>query len=334
MGAYIIGSGVCLPERIVTNEELAEKLRIDPERIFKSSGIRRRRWAEPGTSTSMLASCALDRAIADANLDVREIDYLLCGTMTPDRFVPGSASAIQARVGISEIPCLDIRAACCNAIYALQLARALITSGTAHRVAICLAEIQSGYLDLSPQSATMSMLFGDGASALIVSSEPKPEAIEVLDIYLATDGAFVDDLGVRCPGTEFGAASPFDEHRADFAPRMNGQSVILQASRRMVAACRTLLERHELTTRDVDWIVPHQANANLLAQIARGLEFTDGERVVSVISDFGNTGSASLGIALDELRRAGRIKAGDNLLFPAFAAGFTWGAALGRVCLA
>ena len=102
----------------------------------------------------------------------------------------------------------------------------------------------------------------------------------------------------------------------------------------MVAACRTLLERHELTTRDVDWIVPHQANANLLAQIARGLEFTDGERVVSVIADFGNTGSASLGIALDELRRAGRIKAGDNLLFPAFAAGFTWGAALGRVCLA
>jgi 3-oxoacyl-[acyl-carrier-protein] synthase-3 len=331
MGAYVIGSGVCLPDRVVTNEELAGKLGIDPERVCKSSGIRRRRWADPGTLTSALATRALAHAVADAKITADQIDYLLLGTMTPDRFVPGSASAVQTGAGLREIPCLDIRAACCNALYALQVARALIVSGAASHVAICLAEIQSRYLDLSPQSATLSMLFGDGASALIVSAESNEGAIEILDLQLATDGAFVDDLGIRCPGTEFGTAPALCETLlTDFAPRMNGQSVILQAARRIVSACRALLEQNHLTARDVRWIVPHQANANLLSQIARGLEFSHADGVVSVIEDFGNTSSASMGIALDFLRRDGKIEPGDYLLLPAFAAGFTWGAALCR----
>ena len=140
MSAYIVGSGVCLPERVVTNEELAERLAIDPERTFKSSGIRRRRWADPGTLTSALGACALQRAIADANIDAKQIDYLIFGTMTPDRFIPGSASAVQNRAGLREIPCLDIRAACCNVLYAMQLARALINSGVGNCIAICLAD--------------------------------------------------------------------------------------------------------------------------------------------------------------------------------------------------
>ena len=331
MSAYIIGSGVCLPDRVVTNEELAAKLGLEPERIHKSSGIKRRRWADPKALTSTLAACALEHALADAKINADQIDYLLFGTMTPDRFIPGSASAVQTNVGLREIPCLDIRAACCNSLYGLQLARALILSSAASHVAICTAEIQSRHLDLSPESAAMSMLFGDGASALIVSAAPGPNAIEILDVHLSTDGALRDDLGIRCPGTEFGTAPALGEtSAADFVPRMNGQSVILQASRRIVAASRTLLERNQLTTRDIRWIVPHQANANLLAQIARGLEFSPTDRVVSVIEDFGNTSSASMGIALDFLRRTGRIERGDYLLLPAFAAGFTWGTALGR----
>ena len=331
MGAYVIGSGVCLPDRVVTNEELAEKLGIEPERIHQSSGIKRRRWADPGTLTSALATRALAHAIADAKITANQIDYLLLGTMTPDRFVPGSASAVQTSAGLGEIPCLDIRAACCNALYALQLARALILSGAASQVAICLAEIQSRYLDLSPEAATLSMLFGDGASALIVSAAPREGAIEILDVHLATDGAFRDDLGIRCPGTEFGTAPALCETFAvDFAPRMNGQSVILHASRRIVSACQALLERNHLTKRDIRWIVPHQANANLLARIARGLDFARAGGVVSVIEDFGNSSSASMGIALDSLRHSGSIEPGDYLLLPAFAAGFTWGAALCR----
>lgn len=319
------------PERSIANEEIAERLGLEAEQIFKSSGIRRRRWAEQGTTTSALAAEALRLALADARLKPEDIDYLLFGTMTPDRFIPGSAPAVQKALALRQIPCLDIRAACVNALYALQLAGALVTSGAARRVAICLAEIQSAFLDLSPAAGTTSMLFGDGASALIVSNEKTEGALEILDIELATDGAFVDDLGIRCPGTEFGTtrASQTSEHAADYSARMVGQSVILQAGRKMVAACQAVLQRNNLTATDVRWIVPHQANANLLAQVARGIKFpTDQGGVISVLEDYGNTSSASMGIALDVLRRSGRIQAGDRLLLPAFGAGFTWGAGL------
>lgn len=322
-----------VPEGSVSNEELAEKLGLEAEQIFKSSGIRRRRWAAAGTTTSSLGSAALKLALEDARLNAEDVDYLLFGTMTPDRFIPGSAPSVQKALGLREIPCLDIRAACCNALYALQLARALVASGTARHVAICLAEIQSAYLDISPASGTTSMLFGDGASALVVSGEGVEGALEIVDIHLATDGTYVDDLGLRSPGTEFGAAHTHDraDNAPDYFPRMVGQSVILQASRKIVAASQTVLQRNNLTASAVRWMVPHQANANLLAQVARGLKFlTDTGGVISVIEDFGNTSSASMGIALDSLRRSGRIQAGDYLLLPAFGAGFTWGAGLCR----
>jgi 3-oxoacyl-[acyl-carrier-protein] synthase-3 len=320
-----------VPEGVVTNEELAARLGLEAEQIFKSSGIRRRRWAAPGTTTSSLASAALGHALEDAGLPASDVDYLLFGTMTPDRFIPGSSPAVQKSLGLGEIPCLDIRAACCNALYGLQLARALVLSGTARNVAVCLAEIQSAWLDVSASSGTTSMLFGDGASALIVSSEKREGALEIIDILLATDGAYVDDLGIRCPGTEFGTARshPLEEHAGDYMARMVGQSVILQASRKISAASQKVLERNSLTSDTVRWMVPHQANANLLAQVARSLRFP-AEGLVSVLEDFGNTSSASMGMALDTLRRSGRIEAGDYLLLPAFGAGFTWGAGLCR----
>jgi 3-oxoacyl-[acyl-carrier-protein] synthase-3 len=322
-----------VPEGVVSNEELSARLGLTPEQIFKFSGIRRRRWATQGTRTSELAAQALKYALEDASLAAEDIDYLLFGTMTPDRFIPGSAPAVQKSLALREIPCLDIRATCCNALYGLQVARALVEASAARNVAICLAEIQSAWLDLSPEAGTTSMLFGDGASALLVSAEGREGALEIIDIHLATDGTYVDDLGIRCPGTEFGTTRSHeaDAHQNDYAARMVGQSVILQASRKIVAACQSVLERNNLTTNDVRWMVPHQANANLLLQVARGLRFpADSGGVVSVLEDFGNTSSASMGIALDTLRRSGRIQSGDYLLLPAFGAGFTWGAGLCR----
>ncbi|MBA3240433.1 MAG: ketoacyl-ACP synthase III [Acidobacteria bacterium] len=333
MKAFITGSGTSLPERVVTNEELAENLGLKPEWIYKASDIRRRRWASEGMTTSSLAAKALQSALADAALDVGQIDYLLFGTMTPDRFIPGSATAVQNQLGLEEIPCLDIRATCCNALYGLQLAKALITSGAARHVAVCLAEIQSPWLRLNAEAGPLSMLFGDGAAALIVSGEQKEGALEIVDVLLSSNGAFVDDLGVRCPGTEFGNthATGGDERRDDYAPRMAGQSVILHASRKITAACQSLMRRNGITIGDVRWMVPHQANANLLAQVARALSFDAAAGgVVSVLEDLGNTSSASMGIALDTLRRSQAAGAGDLLLLPAFGAGFTWGAGLCR----
>ncbi|HEX8072350.1 MAG TPA: ketoacyl-ACP synthase III [Pyrinomonadaceae bacterium] len=336
MRAFITGTGASLPDAVVTNEEIAERLGLTPEQIFKSSGIRSRRWAAPGATTSALAAAALRAALEDAGRAAADVDYLLLGTMTPDRFIPGSAPSVQAALGLGEIPCLDIRAACCNALYGLQLARALVAAGAARRVALCLADVQSSFLDLSPASGTLSMLFGDGAAALVVEGEDANAgaAVEIVDVLLATDGRYADDLGIRCPGTELGtaAAHPVAEYAADYAPRMNGQSVILQASRRIVAACKVVLARNNLAAHELGWIVPHQANANLLAQVARGLGLPPGdERVISTLAELGNTSSASMGIALDTLRRSGRARGGDYLLLPAFAAGFTWGAGLCRV---
>lgn len=334
MKAFITGTGRYLPERAVSNDELAERLGLQPEQIFKSSGIRSRRWAEPNTTTSSLAAEALKLALEDARTGPEEVDYLLFGTMTPDRFIPGSSPSVQKALSLREIPCLDIRAACCNALYGLQVAGALVTSGAARRVAVCLAEIQSAFLSLEPAAGTISMLFGDGASALIVSGEEQAGALEILDVHLATDGSYVDDLGIRCPGTEFGTSRSHntEEHLSDYAARMKGQSVILQASRKIVSACQIVLERNHLQAADARWMVPHQANANLLAQVARGLRFpTDRGGVVTVLEDTGNTSSASMGIALDSLRRSGRMEANDYVLLPAFGAGFTWGAGLCRL---
>jgi len=334
--AYITGSGVRLPEEVVANEDLSERLGLAPEQIFKSSGIRRRRWAGAGTATSELGARALLEAIENAGRKPEQIDYLIAGTMTPDRFIPGIAPAVQKLAGLAEIPSIDLRAACCNALYGLQLARALIQSGAARCIAVCLAEIQSAWLDLSPASGTLSMLFGDGASAMIVSAEDTinadatHEVLEILDVFLATDGTYVGDLGMRFPGTEshsrLNSAADVDAYK----PSMVGQSVILQASRKMVTACQTVLNRNSLAINDVRWIVPHQANANLLAQVGRALHFPKADGLISVIEDFGNTSSASMGIALDYLRRSGRINGGEYLLLPAFGAGFTWGAALCR----
>jgi 3-oxoacyl-[acyl-carrier-protein] synthase-3 len=327
---YINGTGSALPDRVVTNEDLAPALGMSPEQIVKSSGIRRRHWAGPETSTSKLAADALKQALEDAQVAPAEVDYLVFGTMTPDRFIPGSAPAVQQILGLGEIPCLDIREACCNALYALQLARALVMSGTAKYVAICLAEVQSRFLELTPEAGTTSMLFGDGAAAFVVSAEPKASALEISDVYLGTDGTYVDDLGIRSPGSEFGRVQS-SENLTDFAPRMKGQSVILNASRRLVSSCRAILERNGLQGTDIRWLVPHQANANLLAQVLKSLGLQGAEGVlVSIIEDTGNTSSASMGLALDHLRRSNTIQTGDWLLLPAFGAGFMWGAGLCR----
>src|SRR6266542_1576963 len=143
-----------VPERVVPNEEIAEQLGVKPERIYKASGIRRRRWASHGTKTSMLAARALRAALDDAKLVPADIDFLLLGTMTPDRFIPGTAPALQKLLGLNQIACLDIRATCCNMVYGLQLARSLVVSGAAHNVALCFADLQSSWLDLSASAGT------------------------------------------------------------------------------------------------------------------------------------------------------------------------------------
>jgi 3-oxoacyl-[acyl-carrier-protein] synthase III len=332
MNAFICGTGAFLPETVVTNEDLAPSLGLDPSWIYKASGIRNRRWATKGTTTSTLAARALELALLDAARPAESIDYLLFGTMTPDRFVPGSATAVQIKLGLREIPCLDIHGACCNPLYGLQLATSLIKAETARCVAVCMAEIQSAWLRLTPDDGTTSMLFGDGAAAMILSHEDNGLSLEVLDVLLMSNGSFIDDLGIKCPGTEFGNTlnAANNEQPSEYFPQMKGQSVILQASRRITSACQMVMQRNNISIHDVRWIVPHQANLNLLTQIARSLNFNPRDGIISVLEELGNTSSASMGIALDVLLRSDRVTPNDLILLPGFGAGFTWGAALCR----
>ena len=275
---------------------------------------------------------ALRRALHNASLHADSIDFLLMGTMTPDRLIPGSAPAVQKHAGLSHIPCLDIRATCCSALYGMEVARSLVRTQVARNVALCCADIQSPWLEMSHKAGTTSMLFGDGASAFIVSGTESKGALEIVDVLLRTDGSYIDDLGVRAPGTEFGNGLGGSlTHSSEFLPRMNGQKVLLRASRNMAAACRALLQRNDVTEQEIAWVVPHQANAHVMKQLLRALGMSrHAERLVSVIAKSGNTSSASMGIALDHLRSCGKIRRHDYVLLPAFGAGFTWGAALCR----
>ncbi len=332
MESFIVGTGRYLPERVVANAELDKALGTDREWIRKNTGIKTRYWVDGSEATSDLAAEAARMAVQNAELPLDAIDYLIAGTMTPDHQIPGIGPLIQARLGLSHVPCLDIRTACCNPLYAFDLGSAFIASGRAAHVLIVGAEVQSKGLNLAPEAKDISALFGDGAGACIISKFARPGAVELLDVSLYTDGKFATDLAVLAPGTGNGSRWYDDDpkHRDMFFPMMNGKTVILHAARKISDAARYVLQRHNLKMQDVDLVIPHQANGNLLSAIGRQLEIPI-EEIVSIVEWSGNTSSASLLIALDWAYGQQLIRSGKYVLFVAFGAGFGWGAALGKV---
>lgn len=333
MSCFIIGCGSAVPERVVTNAELAPMLGVTPDWIEVNSGIRERRWVDAHQATSDLAAAAVRDALSHACLRAEEVDYLIACTLSPDYQVPGIAPIIQRKVeGCGNIPAIDLRAGCAAILYSLQLARGLIESGAARTVVCVGAEAQSKGLDLNPRSAELSMLFGDGAGAIVLSLEPKNKSrssfLRVDDILVETNGRFAEDLIVRTPGTS--GARWLDESALDSGMHygsMQGRNVILQAVRKLSDAANSILVRNDLLPGEVDLIVPHQANANLLSALSKKL-CIGADRVVMNVDRLGNTSGASAFLALEQAHREGRIKRGSRLLVVAFGAGFTWGAAL------
>jgi 3-oxoacyl-[acyl-carrier-protein] synthase-3 len=327
-----------LPGRVVTNEELAPMLGVAPEWIEAVSGICERRWVGADQSTSDPAVDAVRSALEDAQVKVEEVDYLIGCTLSPDYQVPGIAPIVQRKLGAGRIPAVDLRVGCAGALYSLQIACGLIESGAAKTVVCLGAEAQSKGLELNRESAELSMLFGDGAGAFVVRGEEGLNesrlALRVEDVLIRTDGSFAEDLIVRAPGTANGARWIDAEQIAAGLHRgsMNGRSVILHAVRKLADAIVEVTGRNQVSIEEIDLIVPHQANANLLRQLAKKLSVAE-EKVVSNIDRFGNTSGASAFIALCQARKEQRLLPGSNVLVAAFGAGFTWGAALGRVCM-
>jgi 3-oxoacyl-[acyl-carrier-protein] synthase-3 len=340
VGCFITGTGACLPNRVVTNAELAPLLSVTSDWIEANSGIRERRWVAAEQSTSDLAVAAVRDALDDASLGSDQVDYLIGCTLSPDYQVPGIAALVQRKLdGCRQIPALDIRAGCAGILYSLQLARGLIESGAARYVVCFGAEAQSKGLDLNPRSAELSMLFGDGAGAIVVSGEQesvsklREPALRIDDILIETDGRFAEDLIVRAPGTGNGARW-IDSEQIGAGLQygsMQGRSVILQAVRKLADAAVRITERNSLSLAEVDVVIPHQANANLLRALAKKLSISE-ERVVTNVERFGNTSGASAFLAFWQAKREHRFHVGSSVLILAFGAGFTWGAALCRVC--
>ena len=327
MSCYLTASGAFLPERIVTNAELAPLLGVAPEWIEMNSGIRERRWAAAHQSTSDLATEAVRNTLRNSNLKAEEIDYLIGGTLSPDYQIPGIAPLVQRKLeGCRMIPALDIRAGCASILYSLQIANGLIASKAAKNICCFAAEAQSELLDLNPRSAELSMLFGDGAGAMIVSDQPSDKlSLRLDDVLIESDGNFAEDLCLRAPGTANG--SRWLDSEVQILPQMNGRTVILHAVRKLSEAAQNILARNQISVDEIDLIISHQANVNLLRTLGKKLA-VDESGVFTNVDRYGNTSGASAFIALSEAQAQIRKLPKAKILILAFGAGFTWGAAL------
>ncbi len=316
----IIGTGRYLPERILGNAEIAASAGVDEEWILRRTGIRERRVAEPGESSSVMGTRAARAALEDAGLSIGELDLILVGTSTPDHLTPPTAAEIQASLGAFGAACFDIEAGFAGWIYALITGDALLRSGIAGRALVVGVEKLSTVTDRTdPQTAP---LFGDGAGAVVLARDDDgPLALRSASWW--ADGRLAGAL-VRPAG---GARRPFDERvleeRAHLL-RMEGTKLFRQSVRTMAAQAQIALERAGLDMDDVALVVPHQANRRIIDAFGREVGLAE-ERVLINIDRYGNTGAATIPIALDEAAKAGRLSEGPVLLV-SFGAGATAGA--------
>ena len=319
--SQVLGCGGYLPERIVTNAELATKLDTSDEWIVQRTGIRQRHIAAPGEFTSHLATRAAQRAMRAAGVVPDEIDLIVLATATPDHTFPATAAKVQAALGVTKGAAFDVQAVCTGFIFALATADNFIRAGQAKTALVIGAETFSRILDW--QDRGTCVLFGDGAGAVVLRAVPSNGSVAergVLSTHLHTDGAHHDLLYVD--------GGPSTTGMAGFL-RMEGKEVFRHAVQRLAEAVDEALEANGLSGRDIDWLVPHQANRRIIDAMARKLALP-AEKVVLTIDRHANTSAASVPLALAEAAEDGRIRPGQLVLLEAMGGGLTWGAALLR----
>lgn len=315
------GIGHYLPQNIVTNADLEKIVDTSDEWIKSRSGIERRHFVAKGETTSDLAAAAARAALLDANLSAGDIDAIVLATSTADLTFPSAATMVQAKIGMRQGFAFDVQAVCAGFIYALSTANALILSGQAKRVLVIGAESFSKLMDW--QDRTTSVLFGDGAGALVLEADETATGTNtdrgILATDLHSDGQFSDLLYVD-GGTSTGTTGFL---------RMQGKEVFRHAVEKLAQTAHAALEKAGFGANDVDWIVPHQANLRIISATAQrmGVEM---ERVVVTVQDHGNTSAASIPLALSVGVARGQIKRGDLLVTEAIGGGLAWGAVVLR----
>lgn len=330
--AWLVGTGTALPAHEVMNADLPASLGIDPAGIEKKTGIQKRRWAAEGIYTSDLGAQAAQDAITTAAIPPEDVDCLIAATQSPDHAIPGIGVVIQAKLGLTDIPCYDLRNQCSNFLYALQMADAFIRAGTYRRVLIVCAEIQSHALGMTPADAAITPLFGDGAAAAVIAERPMGAyALAVRWCRIGADGRGADKLRHRV--WDVSRIPPWDVSGLDEPERciryaeMNGESVFRAAVKGMTEGVRQCLLEQGLDIEQIDRFIPHQANASINKTVASILGIKR-DRVCSNIADVGNVAGASLPILLAQSLFERAAQPGERMLLTAFGAGFTWGTAM------
>ena len=315
--ARIVGTGSALPKTRVSNEDLAQRVDTSDEWIVARTGIRFRHSGEDGETTATLATDACQKALTAANVDASEVDLIILATATPDQTFPASATKVQAALGIDDCIAFDVAAVCSGFLYALSVADSMIRAGAAKTALVIGSETFSRILDW--EDRTTCVLFGDGAGAVVLRAEDGDAGI--LATALHADGRHNGLLYVDGGPSTTGTVGKV---------RMKGSEVFRHAVTNLASVMKEVLDKAALDTGDIDWVVPHQANARILDATARKLGLP-AEKVIMTVDQHANTSAASVPLALDLAVRDGRIKSGDLVVLEAMGGGFTWGACVARI---
>jgi 3-oxoacyl-[acyl-carrier-protein] synthase-3 len=321
--ARITGWGHYAPDRILTNEDLSTLVDTSDEWIQSRTGIRERRVAAPWESTATLASVAARRALAVADLDPVEVDMILVATVTPDYAFPSTAALVKEAVGASRAAAMDVAAACSGWVYALTSAHAYIISGMYRAVLVVGAEALSRVCNFTDRNTCV--LFGDGAGAVVLQASQEVGG-GLLGFELTVDPSGAYNIWIPAGGNRNPVTSATVERRGHFI-RMDGRETYRYATRTLARSALTAIERAGLTPDDISLFVPHQANIRIIESVAKQLGLAM-DRVYVNVDRYGNTSAASVPIALSEAVEGGRVHPGDRLVFVAFGAGYTSGAAV------
>ncbi|PIS12052.1 MAG: 3-oxoacyl-ACP synthase [Bdellovibrio sp. CG10_big_fil_rev_8_21_14_0_10_47_8] len=320
----VAGTGSYLPPDLITNKDLEKLVDTNDEWIRERTGISERHRALPNQATSDLAYEASLLAIKDANLEPKDIDCIIVGTVTGDYQTPSTSCVLQAKLGLNGIPAMDVGAACSGFIYILSMADAYIRMGMYKNILIVGAEVTTRFVNYKDRETCI--LFGDGAGAWVVSRTDTQAKDVVYSSHLRAEGS-LGDLFIRPSG---GSKRPFSQEVLDdnsYWFTMKGREIYKNAVRTMSATCQEALEFNKMNSSHIDWLVPHQANWRIMEAVANHFDFPK-EKVISIVDQMGNTSAATIPVAFDFARKDGRIKRGQTILLTAFGAGLTAGSAV------
>lgn len=315
-----------MPERVVTNDDLSKLMDTSDAWITERTGIKERRFFDPDKDTvAGMAANASRMALERAGLTTADVDFIVFATITPDYFFPGSGVLMQRELGLEGIGALDVRNACSGFIYGISVADQFIKTGMYKTILVVGAEIQSSAMDLSNRGRAVSVIFGDGAGAVVLQADDNPG---ILSTHLHADGRFAEELYIKDPGSSRKSRLTKDMIDEDgIRAHMNGNMVFKHAIVRFQEVIMEALDANKLSKEDIDLLIPHQANLRISNYLQEQLGLAD-EKVYNNIMRYGNTTAASIPIAMSEAWQEGKITEGTLLCMAAFGSGFTWASAL------